>query len=310
VVEEVKKLSRVGNKKPSCKAGGLEFHSRNDGEITLVAWGTITTIVVTTTTTVTAATTTITATAAATATTTWWTLFTRSSFVDRHATTSDFLLIQAFDGRQRFIMIGHLDKGKASRSPRFSVRNNADPTHLAILAESLPKFFFRCAVRQVSNIDIRHRTKPSNNCPRRSDQPSEMAQSLSTREPSPKNKLPFPLVVGRAHLKKSDYRQTTIALHSWESSFPEIHRPPIKRPRHTAANYGGLPGVCQRKSSTFFDNSQVSFRMAVIDVLDRNRSGFRTTGTAVPFEFPSEARSPNSSKINRIGWLEQFLDRL
>jgi hypothetical protein len=245
----------------------LDFHLRNDGLFGLVAWRPITTIVVTAAATaVTAATTTVTATAATT-TTTWWTLFTRTSLVDRHATTSDFLLIQAFDGRKRFIMIGHLDKGKASRSPRFPVRNNTDPAHLAILAESLPKFFFRCAVRQVSNIDIRHRTKPSNNCPRRSDQPSEMAQSPSTREPSPKNKLPFPLVVGRAHLKKSDYRQTTNALNSWESSFPEIHGPPIKRPRHTAANYGGLPGVCQRKSSTFFDNSEVSFRMAVIDFL-------------------------------------------
>jgi len=182
----------VGKKKPSRVAGGLDFHLRNSRIFGLV---------------------TRTAATAAAATATWWTLFTRTSFVDRHATTSDFLLIQAFNGRQRFIMIGHLDKGKASRSPRFSVRNNTDPAHLAILAESLPKFFFRCAVRQVSNIDIRHRTKPSNNCPRRSDQPSEMAQSPSTREPSPKNKLPFPLVVDRAHLKKSDYRQTTIALH-------------------------------------------------------------------------------------------------
>jgi hypothetical protein len=269
----------------------LDFHLRNNEKFGLVARGAITTVVVATaTTTVTAATTTVTTTTATTAT--WWTLFTRSSFVDRHATTSDLLLIQAFDGRQRFIMIGHLDKGKASRSPRFSVRNNADPAHLAILAESLSKFFFRCAVRQVSNIDIRHRTKPSNNCPRRSDQPSEMAQSPSTREPSPKNKLPFPLVVGRAHLKKSDYRQTTIALHPWESSFPEIHGPPIKRPRHTAANYGGLPGVCQRKSSTFFDNSEVSFRMAVIDFLHRNPWWSGINRTAVSFEFQRLANLP------------------
>jgi hypothetical protein len=109
--------------------------------------------------TATAVTTTITATttvSAATTATGTWGVFSRTSFVARNSTTSDFLLVQSFNRSLRFIRIGHFHESEPTGTTCFPLGNDADLRYLTETAESLSNLFFRRAERKVPYKNIRH----------------------------------------------------------------------------------------------------------------------------------------------------------
>jgi hypothetical protein len=80
----------------------------------------------------------------------------RASFIARNAAARNLLLIQTFNRRLRFVVIGHLNKSKSAGTTRLPVNDDADASHFAELTKCLLDFVFRCSKRQIANVDIRH----------------------------------------------------------------------------------------------------------------------------------------------------------
>ena len=81
-----------------------------------------------------------------------------SSFVDFQSPAAELGSIESFDSFLGGGVIVHLHETEAAWAARFTVGDNVDSGHLAVLGKEGPQILLGDIVRTVSNINIRHQT--------------------------------------------------------------------------------------------------------------------------------------------------------
>jgi hypothetical protein len=80
----------------------------------------------------------------------------RTGFVHIQRATVQFLTVEGFDGLHRFSLIGHFDKGKATRLAGVAITNYASFFNGAVRGKRSLELGLRGLISKVSNKNIRH----------------------------------------------------------------------------------------------------------------------------------------------------------